>query len=429
MPMPPEPDTASGANAADGESRYRRIVEDQTELISLAHADGELVYVNPAYALHFGLTPAGMIGANLFDFVQPADQDAVRQLLASVLASGQSASGENRMLSADGSPRWVAWTNGRQHDAHGQALLHSVGRDITARKQAEQQLVLQAATLRSVTEAIPATIAIVGADGIYRFVNTAFERWHGTTAGRVIGRSVRSVLGEDEFQRLWPWVQRALAGEQVSFHRDHSDRDTALHLSISYIPLRLPTGEVDGFVAMSQDITPQKQEERRLQQLSQRDALTGLLNRTGFEDHLDRMLVQGHGEALALLYIDLDRFKPVNDEHGHPVGDQVLKLFAQRLVRVVRPSDAVARLGGDEFAVMLSGLRALADARTVADKVIAVAQAPFEVGSRQLSIGASVGIAFGVEPETGWGDLLERADEQLYRAKAAGRGRRAGSPD
>ena len=93
----------------------------------------------------------------------------------------------------------------------------------------------------------------------------------------------------------------------------------------------------------------------------------------------------------------------------------------------MRPRDAVARLGGDEFAIMLSGVRELAHAQSVADKVIQAAQAPFVVGPRRLDVGASVGIAFGAEPDTGWGELIERADAQLYRAKAAGRGRHAGA--
>src|SRR6476620_107993 len=126
---------------------------------------------------------------------------------------------------------------------------------------------------------------------------------------------------------------------------------------------------------MAQDITVHKREEVRLLQLAERDALTGVLNRQGFESYLSG----SDDEGLALLYIDLDRFKPVNDTHGHPVGDELLRAFADRLQRLVRPTDAVARLGGDECALVLSGVRERANADAVADKVVRAAQEPFQV--------------------------------------------------
>ena len=191
--------------------------------------------------------------------------------------------------------------------------------------------------------------------------------------------------------------------------------------------VRLANGGVDGFVGMAQDITQHRQEEVRLLQLTQRDALTGLLNRAGFEEHLKRSVHDGGIASLALLYIDLDHFKRINDEYGHPMGDQVLQQFAQRLGRLVRPTDAVSRLGGDEFAIVLAGIHEIGNARTVADKVIDAAHIPFDIGALRLSIGASIGVAFGAEAGDGWRALIERADANLYRAKAAGRGRQAGA--
>ena len=123
------------------------------------------------------------------------------------------------------------------------------------------------------------------------------------------------------------------------------------------------------------------------------------------------------------MYIDLDRFKPVNDRHGHSTGDHLLRAVAQRLAGLVRPTDAVARLGGDEFVVLLSGAGTLANAEIVADKVVAAVAAPFDVDGLRLEIGASVGVAFGVEPGGDRRELIRRADAALYRAKASGRGR------
>ncbi|MGS0758146.1 PAS domain-containing protein, partial [Roseateles sp. GG27B] len=117
-----------------------------------------------------------------------------------------------------------------------------------------------------VTEAIPATVAVVGMDGLYRFVNGAFERWSGMARHEIIGQPVRLILGEPEFARRMPWVKRAFAGEAVNFVLDYPAAEGATYTDLNYIPLRLDTGKVDGFVVVTQDITQQKQEELRLLQ-------------------------------------------------------------------------------------------------------------------------------------------------------------------
>jgi diguanylate cyclase (GGDEF)-like protein/PAS domain S-box-containing protein len=529
------------------EHRYRSIVEEQTELVSLAHPDGQLVYVNAAYARHFGCTPAQCIGTNLFDLVDTADRAAVAQQIDDVLHSDTPRSGENRMRGTDGAEKWVAWTNSVQRDASGARLLHSVGRDITERRQLElrladserfmrlitdslplriayvdqdqrirflnltesqtfgrrraeiighrrseilpgamhpditrrveaalagqpqqfefdekvagelrridcrlipdiapcgevrgyvstgrditadvearHELQRQTETLRSVAEAIPAGVTVVGADARYRFVNNAFERWCGKPRADIIGRTAPEVMGEVEFRRRWPWAQRALAGEAVTFTLDYPGTDGSIYLSLSYVPLHLDNGAVDGFVVVIQDVTGHKREALRLLELAQHDPLTGLLNRAGLEQYLALDVLAGRGRSIAVLYIDLDHFKPVNDRYGHPVGDELLRLFAQRLRNLVRPTDAVARLGGDEFVIVLLGIDEPGNAQLVADKVLAAAREPFHIGAQLLRVGASVGVAHGIDATHEWRDLVVRADAQLLIAKAAGRGR------
>src|SRR5258705_2985030 len=130
--------------------------------------------------------------------------------------------------------------------------------------------------------------------------------------------------------------------------------------------------------------------------------------------------------SLGLVYIDLDHFKPVNDTQRHPVGDQLLQMFARRLERAVRPTNAVARLGGDEFAIALFGVREASNAHAVAEKVLAAASEPVSIEGLNLQIGASVGVAYS-DGTMAWRDVGKQADERLYEAKAAGRGRFAAS--
>lgn len=538
---------------AASEARHRALVEQQSELVGLCHPSGELVYANPAYARQFGRSPTDMVGVNLLDRVDPRDQDQVKARLRSAFDSGAVHSGENRLINADGRTIWVAWTTRLQRDQDGGALLHSVGRDITDRKHAEealqasqqflyrtgqvagvggweldvrtssvtwseqtrrihevdnafvptlenglqfyapnskplieaavkravetgqpwdlelqlitgkgrpiwarvvgevkfedgeaaqmvgafqdvterktleQQVARQATTLSAVIESIPANVSIVDRNGHVRFVNSSFERWCGTTRDQLVGTPLVQVLGHEDYERSRPWIERVTAGETVSFEKAYPTRRDGAHMAVTYVPLWGEDEQTDGFVQIAQDISQHRFEEGRLLQLSQRDPLTGLLNRSGFEGYMDRQVTAGEGETLAMLCIDLDRFKPVNDLWGHAAGDKLLQQFAQRLGALVRPADAVARLGGDEFAVVLAGITDPRHASAVADKMIAAASQPFEVNSVELTIGASVGVAWGVKPGEPWSALVEAADAMLYKAKGAGRGRRADS--
>jgi diguanylate cyclase (GGDEF)-like protein/PAS domain S-box-containing protein len=404
------------------------IFDNTTDYVMQTDWRGNVTYMNPAVRRRLGIEAGQNVAhRNFAEFNTPETNARFAREIAPAVQRDGVWVGETVVY--DGRRREVPISHMviAHRDKTGRIDHYSgVMRDISAEVEAKRSQQRQAATLRSVMEAIPAIVAVVGADGLYRFVNGGFERWHSTTRERIVGRSLQDVLGRVEYERSEPWIKRALAGETVSFEKADPKRRDMRHLAITFVPLWAEGGVVDGFVAVAQDISQHRQEEVRLLQLSQRDALTGLLNRAGFEEFLERRLAEGCGPGMALLYIDLDHFKPVNDAHGHAVGDELLQSFAQRLRHLVRPTDAVARLGGDEFAVVLTGVRERANAQTVAEKVLVAAREPFELGELRLNIGASVGVAFGVEPNLGWRGLLARADTLLYQAKREGRGRQAG---
>ncbi|PZR20181.1 MAG: sensor domain-containing diguanylate cyclase, partial [Azospira oryzae] len=163
--------------------------------------------------------------------------------------------------------------------------------------------------------------------------------------------------------------------------------------------------------------------EQQLQRMARHDPLTGLANRLLLDDRISHGLAVGrrNGTRLALLLIDLDGFKPINDEHGHAVGDQLLVVLADRLQRSVRAVDTVARLGGDEFVLVLEDLAAVEDGRQVAAKVVAEMSRPVVLEGRELLVSASAGLAFYPEDGEDAQTLLRRADEAMYEAKRAGR--------
>jgi len=290
------------------------------------------------------------------------------------------------------------------------------------RSASEEKLATQTSILNSVVDEIPAAMAIWDRSYKYRLVNKAFERWRGRPRESVIGKGIAEVTGEKEFAVSKPWIERAMAGESVSFEKEYEEGDVR-HIKASYSPLFLNDGSVGGVVAVAHDITHHTEERARLKRLAERDSLTKLLNRPAFELWLSERITADDGHQLAVLYIDLDHFKPVNDQYGHAAGDAVLQEFAKRLQRVIRPTDVAARLGGDEFGVALCGIRSHTDAQLVADKIINEIKAPMLIGKDHISIGASVGIATNAAREGGWQSLIQHADEMLYRAKRSGRGR------
>ena len=169
-------------------------------------------------------------------------------------------------------------------------------------------------------------------------------------------------------------------------------------------------------------MTDARREEARLRLASQTDALTQALNRAGFEDGARRVLAAPAGQRVALLCLDLDKFKPVNDQHGHPTGDALLKAVALRLRHALRPADLVARLGGDEFAVLLPQLHGSDDAATVSAKLLQAISAPYHIGELELEIGVSIGYAVATTGSVGLEALVAPAHASLYAAKRAGRG-------
>jgi diguanylate cyclase (GGDEF)-like protein/PAS domain S-box-containing protein len=363
-----------------------------------------------------------------FDFFAEGAREKIRRAMDEARFRGTSWDLELPVIPASGHRIYVRAVGEAEFDEDG-IPFRIVGtlQDVTDRHELEQQveanftqLARQTAMLNTIIEAIPAMVAVFDREMRYLLVNKGFERWQGRGRAELIGRSANETMHPEEYELSRLWAERALAGETVSFEREYPGAVELRHVSLTYLPLRLDDDSIVGFFGVAQDITRHREENLRLMLLAERDALTGLLNRAGFEEFMETKARQGEASALAVIYIDLDHFKPVNDTYGHSAGDKVLCEFALRLLHLVRPVDAVARLGGDEFAVVLSSVRCIEDAGKVAEKIVDMARQPFSLGETKVSIGASVGVA--CDAGGGWKSLVENADAMAYRAKAAGRG-------
>ncbi len=401
------------------------IFETSTDVVVQLAPSGKLKYLNPAGRALLNMGPDDALDALHYDDFMPAHREVqVRdEILPSAIARGIWV-GETSVLASGGREVAVSEMLLVHRDDEGQIETFSVVmRDITQELRSRVELQRSESILNIVAATLPALVAVIDHQQRYLFTNDAYVRWVGRRPGQqLVGLTVREALGEALYAQRQGHIQAALAGQRAMFE---SEREGSQFQETTYIPFRGADGRVAGFVALSQDITSHKRQQQKLLDASQTDALTGTLNRAGFDlrmrDALARAQLDQH--LLALLCIDLDSFKPVNDEHGHATGDALLGAVAQRLQQALRPSDLLARLGGDEFAVVLPDIKDEPAAQTVARKIVSALAAPFEIDGKTLHIGGSVGVAVARSGHDTVPSLMQRADMALYQAKRAGRGR------
>lgn len=267
---------------------------------------------------------------------------------------------------------------------------------------------------------------ICDSSGSILWANAAFGRLTGYAPGEVIERKpsfLNSGAHEPAFYAaLWAAILagHVWRGEVINARRDGSRFTTRQTIT----PLRDPEGRISHFVSILEDVSAQKAAQEQIAHLANYDALTDLPNRRLFFDRLGQSLAlaQRAGQPCALLFLDLDRFKEVNDRYGHEAGDQLLKAVAERLRGLVRESDTLARLGGDEFTAILSGVGGRDDCARVAEKIIATVSRPYRLAACEASIGVTVGIALFPDDASDSGGLVSAADLAMYAAKTAGRG-------
>jgi diguanylate cyclase (GGDEF)-like protein/PAS domain S-box-containing protein len=307
----------------------------------------------------------------------------------------------------------------------------STHEDVTDRRHAEKELLSLKNFLDTIIQNIPMPILIKDAH-THRvlLVNRAYASLHGLQKEKIIGASIPELFPEALANRIAADDVEALNSEDgktsVEFFIDTPEHGRRAVLVERFV-VRDENGGPEYIISLVQDVTSRKNNEAKINQLARYDPLTGLSNRSLFREQLEELLARQRqdGTPFAVFMLDLDRFKQVNDAHGHHIGDALLKAVAKRIRESVRENDVAARLGGDEFAVIAPGGRDDLQSRTqvLAERLVQVLSTPFDIEGRQVNIGCSIGIALLPAHGEHGDQLLRSADLALYKAKSSGRKR------
>jgi diguanylate cyclase (GGDEF)-like protein/PAS domain S-box-containing protein len=406
---------------AESERRFRLLAENASDLITSIDPDGMRTYVSPSCRALLGYEPEELIGKVAMDIIHPDDRRHIQAYLRTILEQRQ-ASDEGRFLHKDGTWVWMESRGRAVLDAHGNVVeLQTVARDITAQRQAARELREAEERFRNAFDQAPIGKALVAPEGPFMRVNATLCRLTGHSEQDLLATTFQELTHPDDLPADLEHVEMLLSGQTDAYSMEkryrHAD-GSYLWILLSVSLVRDEGGAPLYFVAQIQDISEQKQTAERLEKLTLHDALTGLANRVLFADRLAHAVARSRRtkERIAVLFIDLDRFKSVNDSLGHAAGDELLRQAATRMRRAIRPADTIARLGGDEFTVLCEDLGTIDDAGWVANRLSDALERPFDLFGSETSIGVSIGIAVADAHDSAE-TVLAKADAAMYRVK------------
>jgi diguanylate cyclase (GGDEF)-like protein/PAS domain S-box-containing protein len=411
------------SSLTDNEELYRDLFDNAPVGYHEVNADGRLVRVNQTELSMLGYSAEEMVGKFAWEFVvEPISREAFAAKIKGTLAL---APFERTFRRKDGSVLPVMLEERLIHDQDGNVCgIRTTVFDITLRKQVEQALRDSEQRYRQLVELSPDAI-LVHAKGKLVFANSAAVRLFGADKPEeLVGRRAIELVhphSRELVREQGRKIREERVGlqpvEQLILRLDGSALDVEV-AAMPFVHQGNPAIQV-----VIRDITLRKLAEAQIKSLAYHDPLTDLPNRILFSDRMAMAVAHAYRQKhkVGVLFIDLDRFKSINDSLGHASGDKLLRAVAQRIESCMREGDTVARLGGDEFTLVLPGLQEAADAAHAAEKVLSALRSPFRLEGRELRISASIGIS--LYPDDGFDvdALLRNADVAMYRAKERGR--------
>jgi len=371
----------------------------------------------------FGYSRAEMLGQSPYAWLIPPEYQAwVRDLIHVSTNSDEALCSIGQNVTKDRRRIWCEWHVTSLRDDHGKVVqIMATVQDITERCEAEERLRLWASVLEYSAEGI----CICDAQQRILLVNPAFQQLTGLSAEEAVGKTPRILQSGRQTQgfyaAMWHTIRETGRWHGEIWNRRKNGEMYAEWLSISTVYDK--KRQVTHYIGIFSDITARKEADEHLLHLAQYDALTDLPNRVLLLDRLGQLTkaIRREQSKGAVLFIDLDHFKAINDTLGHAAGDLLLQTVAKRLTDSVRSTDTVARMGGDEFIVTLPQLHQVEDAALVAEKLLAAISTPVMLYDQGLSVSASIGMCIFPDDGANAEELIRNADAAMYQAKNAGR--------
>lgn len=421
-------------------TKFDRFFSVSVDLFCIVEAAGTFVQVNPAWEKLLGFSAEELTGRPFIDFVHPDDLEVTLQAMQHLPENGTVFGLENRYRTKDGSYRWLRWSaQVSPEDRHAYAVAH----DITERRWEQAELERVSRQRANILESISDIFFSLDTEWRFSYLNSQAEQFLGQSRDALLHKTLKEAFPGVENYPFYETCREAVATWQPVTFEFHSSVEKWFEVNL------YPAS--DGLSVYLKDISARKQTEAVQQEMQQElerlvaertaelsrlneqlqhdafhDALTGLANRALFLDRLEQVMRrqrQRPSGGYAVLFMDFDRFKLVNDSLGHGVGDALLKALGKRLLDCVRPGDTVARLGGDEFTILLETVDSLEETTRTAERIQHELAKPFDIAGHRLHSSASMGIVTGEVGHTSADDVLRDADLAMYRAKALGKAR------
>ncbi len=411
-------------------SRQRRflktLIHTMPDLVWLKDRAGVFLACNNRFELLFGAPEAEILGKTDYDFVDRELADFFRENDRRAMEKGSPSVNEEWVTYAsDGHSELLETTKTPMFDEDGQLMgVLGIGHNITHRREAEEKIRQSESSFRSLFDNLKEGVYVQSRDGRFIMVNEGATHMYGRPREWFIGKTAMDLAapGLNDLDKLEPRHAKVFAGEPQTFEFWSQRADGTIFPK----EVRLTLGSWFGqpvIFAIAIDITERRKQEERILHQAHFDTLTDLPNRFLALDRLSQLINEAYRdqEHVAVLFLDLDDFKKINDTLGHDTGDKLLKDAASRLQKGVRRGDTVGRLGGDEFIVLLGGLEGATDALPVAEALLKQFRESFRIGGREMILTASIGIS--VYPDDGDNplELLRKADSAMYHSKEQGR--------
>lgn len=408
------------------QERYRALFHAAGSALLLLSPEGDIVEWNREAERLYG-AEIGPVGSFLELFV-PADQ---RTAVAAELDAAGGGNGARAFETTAGGEdraerRHLLWTITRVDGAsRAEGGIVAVGQDITERKKAEEALQQQESRYRLLAHNSSDLVALHRPDGQFEYVSPSCEPLLGMAQHELLGKDLYQVSHSDDWKRIQTALVAAAAGRSTrTSYRIRRNSGEYVWFETLLKPIRDEAGELVQLQSASRDISERKAFEEQLTFQALHEPLTGLPNRTLFMDRVNQALARARREesSVVVMFMDLDRFKIVNDSLGHATGDRILAAVARRVRSCIREADTVARLGGDEFGILLEFDVTKREAAAVAERILGQLKPPFHFSGTEVFLSGSIGIATNLPTTETAEDLLRYADVAMYRAKEAGPG-------